>query len=306
MNVITFFRRLTTYNLHSHKVALVLSGGGARGLAHIGAIEELQRQGYEITSVAGTSMGSLVGGFFACGQLQTLKDRVLSLTRKELVKLLDFSLGLDHVATGDNLLKLMDELLGGARIEELKIPFCCCASDLYTGREKVYREGPLAEAIRASISIPCFFKPWPDGDGMLVDGSVHNIFPLDRVERHKGDILVGVNVSAPEEHPMKVYRSGNAEGTLGDESVGRFMKLVRNFIPKPPRPLPPNYINMVVRVCCLTLQGCTQTAMRLTPPDICVNVPMDVFGLFDYEHAAEIIEYGRQQTAKALLQYSQA
>lgn len=275
-------------------VALVLSGGGARGLAQIGAIEELQARGYHIHAVAGTSMGALVGGFFCCGKLGLLKTRVLSLKRKEVMQLIDFSIGLDHVATADHLLTLMQQLLDNVRIENLPVNFCCCASDLTSGRERVFREGPLADAIRASISIPGFFKPVRNGNEALVDGSVHNIFPLDRVERKPGDMLIGINVSAPDSRPCNDYIDRN------DESVGRFLSWLRTVLPVGHRQLSANALNMALRVACLTLQNNTQVAMRLTPPDLCVNVPMDTFGLFDYERAAEIIAYGRRATAQAL------
>ena len=114
----------------SKRVALALGGGGARGLAHIGAIEELLRRGYIIHSVAGTSMGAIVGGFYACGQLEDLKQTFDQLSRRDIMSLINFSLGLDHVASGDKLEELMEDMLQGARIEDLPISYRCCASDL--------------------------------------------------------------------------------------------------------------------------------------------------------------------------------
>ena len=278
----------------SKRVALALGGGGARGLAHIGAIEELLRRGYIIHSVAGTSMGAIVGGFYACGQLEDLKQTFDQLSRRDIMSLINFSLGLDHVASGDKLEELMEDMLQGARIEDLPISYRCCASDLVSGHERVFTHGPLAHAIRASISIPGFFKPVRRGNEALVDGSVHNIFPLDRVERKPGDMLIGINVSAPDSRPCNDYIDRN------DESVGRFLSWLRTVLPVGHRQLSANALNMALRVACLTLQNNTQVAMRLTPPDLCVNVPMDTFGLFDYERAAEIIAYGRRATAQAL------
>ena len=109
------------------RVALVLSGGGARGIAHIGAIEELQARGYEITSVAGTSMGAMVGGALAAGKLEELKREALSMKRMRVLGLIDLSLGLDHVVGGKKVMQLLKRLLGDMRIEDTKIPFCCCA-----------------------------------------------------------------------------------------------------------------------------------------------------------------------------------
>lgn len=123
----------------SRDIALVLGGGGARGFAHIGVIEVLQERGYNITSVAGTSMGALVGGLFAAGKLDELKSTVLSADRRQILSLLDVSLGLDHIATADNLSQLFDRMTQGVRIEDLPLPFCCVASDLVSGREHVFR-----------------------------------------------------------------------------------------------------------------------------------------------------------------------
>lgn len=143
----------------SRDIALVLGGGGARGYAHIGAIEVLMEHGYNITSVAGTSMGALVGGLFAAGKMDEMKAMALSVTKRKALSLVDVSLGLDHIATADNLSRLLDEMTGGVNIEDLGIPFCCSASDLVSGHEHVFRSGPLSKAIRASISIPGIFSP---------------------------------------------------------------------------------------------------------------------------------------------------
>lgn len=255
-------------------------------MAQIGAIEQLLNRGYTVHAVAGTSIGSLVGGFLCCGKLDVLKQKVLSLTRREVRQLIDFSIGLDHIATADNLLVLMRQLLGDARIEDLPINYCCCASDLTSGCEKVFRSGPLADAIRASISIPGFFKPVRMGNEALVDGSLHNIFPLDRVMRSEDDLLVGINVSAPESKPCTDYIEHS------DDSVGRLMSWIRSIIPGGQAQLSSNALNLMLRVVRITLQNNTQNAMRLTPPDLCVEVPMDAFGIFDFERGKEIIDYG--------------
>ena len=225
------------------RVALVLSGGGARGIAHIGAIEELQARGYEITSVAGTSMGAMVGGALAAGKLEELKQEALSMKRMRVLGLIDLSLGLDHVVGGKKVMRLLRRVVGDLRIEDLRIPFCCCATDLTTGEERVFRSGPLCSAIRASISIPGLFKPEEIGGHALVDGSVHNTLPLDRVERHKGDILMAVNVSAAQD----------PEGLPGKRKSA----------------WSENYINLGAYVMGLMVTANTQMALRLTPYATC-------------------------------------
>ncbi len=258
----------------SRDVALVLGGGGARGFAHIGAIDALEEEGFHITSVAGTSMGALVGGMYAAGKLKELQDRISVLTRKDLVSLFDISLGLDHIASGNRLLSLMDEIIGGKNIEELNVPFCCCASDIISGKEKVFHQGSLTEAIRSSISIPGFFKPIQKDNHIYVDGSVHNTLPLDRVERKKRDILVAVNASAPDENPFKID--------------SKFSK---------------NYMKMAMRISQISIQNNTQMAVRLNPPDICVDIPMDKFNMFSFDKGDEIRNYGYQKMIEAIEKY---
>ncbi len=276
MNVFQEIRRRFTSHQPTKEVALVLSGGGARGLAHIGAIEELQERGYKITSLAGTSMGALIGGVYAAGKLDTLK-RLLRMKRLNMLSFVDISLGLDHVVGGKKVMRLLREALGDLCIEDLDIPYCCCASDLTTGKEKVFRSGNLCDAIRASISIPGFFKPEKRDGHVFVDGSVHNTLPLDRVKRHKGDILMAVNASAPNYYPK-----GSAERKSA---------------------LSENYVNLISNVVELMVTTNTQMAMRLTPPVLCANIPTNLFGIFEYDKAQQIIAYGKEEMHRQLDTY---
>ncbi len=275
-------------------VALVLGGGGARGYAHIGAIEALESRGYQIKSIAGNSMGALIGGLYAAGKLQEVKQAVDGLNRKTILKLFNLSLGLDHIANGEKLMVLLDELIGDTRIEDLPIKFCCNASDVVSGKEFVFREGLLKDAIRASISIPCVFKPVQMGEHIFVDGSVHNTLPLDLVERGEDDLLVAVNVSAPDDEPFQAYLKKYGEPENGMD------KSIWNMIPFLKSGFSANYMNMALRVAKLSVQNNTQMALKITPPDIYVEVPMNKFSLFDFDKGAEIIPYGHEIMEKAL------
>lgn len=285
----------------SHDVALVLGGGGARGYAHIGAIEVLQEYGYNITSVAGTSMGALVGGLYAAGKLQEMKNKIFSLNRRQILSLIDISLGLDHIATGEKLIELLNEMTGNAQIENLPIPFCCSASDVSSGKEYVFREGSLSDAIRASISIPGFFSPVRIGTHIFVDGSVHNTLPLNQVRRHKGDILVAVNASAADEQPfpspMQPFSSSIRQGENAKKYTWQWLS---EKLPLMKSKLSKNYASMAMRIVELSVTNNTEMAKRLTPPDICVDIPSDKFGMLDFDRGREIIEYGRIKMEQAL------
>ncbi len=296
MRLIKWIDRLTGRTHDSKRVALVLGGGGARGLAHIGAIEELLQRGYVIHSIAGTSIGAIVGGFYASGQLEDLKQKFDQLSRRDIMSLIDLSLGLDHVASGDKLEELMEEMFEGEKIEDLPISFRCCASDLVSGHEKVFSKGPLARAIRASISIPGFFRPVNIDGAAYVDGSVHNVLPLNRVEREKGDLLVGVNVSGPDEKPNADYMTKNDKTTSLVQAIMAHIPLLRSQFSE-------NYVNLGLRVARISIQNASRMAVQLTPPDVYAEVAMDRFGLFDYSQNNEIIDYGRKIMAEALDKY---
>lgn len=277
-----------------HNVALVLSGGGARGLAHIGALEALQVRGYRITSVAGTSMGALVGGLFAAGCLPQLKAEVLALDRKRLRMLMTPSLGLDHVASGDGLTALLYQWAGHVSIEQLTIPFCCSATDVATGEEHIFRSGTLVEAIRASVSIPCFFQPVTEGTHIYVDGSVHNVLPLDAVARSKNDLLVAMNVNGKGTMPyVDGDRQTSNHTTEAEKHFWAHWPLGKHL-------LEGNFLGLMLRVARLSIQAQSQRALRLTPPDICAELPIDSFSLFDFDKAEAIIEAGRRAMNKQL------
>jgi len=116
-------------------ISLVLGSGGARGYAHIGIIEVLEDYGYEIKSIAGSSMGALIGGLYACGKLDAYKEWVLTLDVLDVLKLLDFTIGKIGFIKGDRVFSIMEEMIGENNIEDLPISFTAVATDLTTQKE---------------------------------------------------------------------------------------------------------------------------------------------------------------------------
>lgn len=288
------------HGLQQHDVALVLGGGGARGWAHIGAIESLEDHGYHITSVAGTSMGALVGGVYAAGAMAKLKALALDLNRKKMLQIIDLSPGLDHIASGQRVTEMLHELIGEVSIEQLPIKFCCSASEMTYGKEHVFNSGPLVQAIRSSISIPGFFAPVCEGKRIYVDGSIHNTLPLDRVARKPGDLLVAMNVSAPETTPFQSFLAKY------DEPKNVTERSIWHKIPFLHTDFSANYMNMMLRVAKISVQNNTMMALRITPPDIYAQMPMGRYSLFDFDKARQIISYGRQKMDQALDSYEKS
>ena len=210
-------------------IALALSSGGARGLAHIGVIEELEAQGYHITSMAGCSMGALIGGVYAAGKLEEFRDWMKTIDKKKMLELTDFSLSLNHLVKGTRIIKAIMEFVPDVRIEDLPIPYCAVATDWISGREVVIDKGSLFEAIRASISLPTFYEPVRRDGMILIDGGVVNPIPMNRVQRHEGDLLVGVDVSGHDYKAQWEKMQKQAEKQKHDKSLKA--KLLDMIIP---------------------------------------------------------------------------
>ena len=276
-------------------VALVLSSGGARGLAHIGAIEELEAQGYHITSIAGCSMGALIGGVYAAGKLEEFREWMKTVDRKKMLELTDFSLSLNHFVKGTRIIEAIMEFVPDIPIEELPIPYCAVATDWKSGHEVVFRKGSLFQAIRASISLPIFYEPVRRNDMILIDGGVVNPIPLNRVKRQTGDILVGVDVSGHDYKAQWEQMNKLAEMQKHDKSLKA--KLLDMIIPDN---IEFNYYTLLSRTSSLMIRQNSILMAKLMKPDVLVDIQMSRYGGFDYDKSERLITIGRQKTQQAL------
>ena len=280
-------------------VALVLSSGGARGLAHIGAIEELEAEGYHITSIAGCSMGALIGGVYAAGKLKEFREWMKTIDRKKMLELTDFSLSLNHFVKGTRIIEAIMEFVPDVLIEELPIPYCAVATDWKAGREVVFREGSLFEAIRASISLPAFYEPVRRDGMILIDGGVTNPIPLNRVARHEGDILVGIDVSGHdyaaqwEEKEALVERRKHST-SLSQQILNRLRPDNIEF----------NHYTMLSRVSSLMIRQNSILMAKLMKPDVLVDIQLARYGSFDYDKSEKLIAIGSQKTKQSLSKIS--
>ena len=281
------------------KIALVLSGGGARGLAHIGAIETLESHGYEITSIAGCSMGALIGGMYVAGKLPEVKDWVLALDRRKVLSLVDFSLSLTHLVKGDRVMEALKEIVPDVNIEDLPIPYTAVATDWNSGKEVVFNHGSLNDAIRASISIPLFLNPIRWEDMLLVDGGLVNSLPLNRVVRHSGDLLFGINVST-HDYQGELLMQQFVERKLLSKSMPA---AVMNRIMKHFEGININYVTLLMRTIAIMLEQNTRQQILISRPDLVVQVPMKRYGVFDFDKAAAILQIGKHKTSRALRRF---
>ena len=177
------------------RVALVLGSGGARGYAHIGVIEEIEKRGYEIACIAGCAMGAVVGGIFAAGKLQDYRNWIESLDYLDVLRLVDVSFRLGAIR-GEKVFGQIRKIVGEINIEDLRIPYTAVATDLTNQQEIWFQEGCLHQAMRASAAIPSLFTPVMQGNRMLVDGGLLNPLPIVPVVSSHCDLIIAVNLNA--------------------------------------------------------------------------------------------------------------
>ena len=297
-------------------VALVLGSGGARGLAHIGAIEELEARGYRIRSIAGCSMGAMIAGMYAAGQLQDAKEWFLQVDQQVILKMVDLSISLNSLVKGERVIRELEKVVPDQQIQSLNIPCAIVAADLISADEVVFRSGSLFEAIRASMSIPLFFQPVQRGHKLLIDGGTLNPLPLNRVKRTKGDLLVAMNISGKDsmqiKKPEPSYFAKAAEliEQHGIKLSPTLLNLKKRIEQKEEERLENqdlrgmvNYFSLADRMSDIQIQQNTHLMLQLMPPDILATMPQYAYSTFDFDRAEEIIEQGRLLMRNAIDRY---
>ena len=290
------------------KVALVLSGGGARGIAHIGVIEELEKQGFEISSVAGTSMGAVVGGVYALGKMEEYKNWLYSLDKIKLFSLVDFTFSTQGLVKGDKLLNTIRTFIPDANIEELRIPYASVAADIINKKEVVFTTGSLFDAIRASMAIPTVFTPVKTEHGLLIDGGIINNIPIDHVKRVPNDILIAVDVCAdvPIDKPIVAKTEIIAEQSIYQKKIKDFYDQLHKIMPlsHEEKEEKLGYFNLINKALSLMTYRITQMMLEKYSPDILINVSRHCCGIFDFYRAGEMVETGRHAAIKSIEEYN--
>ena len=307
------------------RVALVLGSGGARGYAHIGVIQVLKERGYEIAAISGTSIGALIGGLEATGTLQQYTDWATSLNQRDVLRLLDASPFGAGAIKLERVLARMSDMLGGARIEELPIPYTAVATDLGARREVWFTSGPVDVAIRASVAIPGVITPIMVNGRLLVDGGVLNPVPIEPVMGVDADFTLAVSLSGwvPTDFNVTPARE-SSQSNPPAEWLDRFLKSAAGMfendwvaavmarfgggrphtepVQRPFEEAPPGLGIPQVAGMALDTMGSLITRYRLAtlPPDLLIEIPGDAARTMDFHRAAELIELGRTRAAEAL------
>ncbi|WP_373509241.1 patatin-like phospholipase family protein [Thiocapsa sp.] len=302
---------MTTQQRPRETLSLALGSGGARALAHIGIIECLIARGYRITSISGASMGALVGGIYAAGELDAYKRWVCALSLGDVLRFVDFAFSGAGLLKGDRIIETLRSMVGDHAIEDLPISYTAVATDIDRQREVWISQGPLFDAIRASIAVPGIFTPYAYRGLTLVDGGLLNPVPIAPTFRDFTDLTVAVNLNAEIAAPTGVERIrdpaapseqareesptdlgyqerirqffdaiGETLGGRDDKQLGVFDLTLRSFE---------------------TMQNAI-AAVKLAAyrPDVVIEVPRDACAAHEFHRAGELIELGHRLAEEAM------
>ncbi|MFZ0932572.1 MAG: patatin-like phospholipase family protein [Syntrophobacteraceae bacterium] len=284
-------------------VSLVLGSGGARGLAHIGVIHWLEENDYKIHSIAGSSIGALIGGIYAAGKLDEFEQWVRSITKVNIVALLDLSWEKSGLVRGDKLINTLINLVGDRLIENLPISYTAIATDIKGQKEIWIKSGPLFDAIRASFSIPLLFTPFKYKGVVLVDGGVLNPVPIAPTCGDETQMTIAVNLGGPAESPEKlsaIRAAPKFSSSSFHEKINRFINRLQQSVTNSGR----DWGAYDVAIQAFEAMQSTIARQKLAayPPDIVIEIPRNACQTLEYDRAPEMIELGYRRAKDCLAQ----
>jgi NTE family protein len=289
-------------NNKHRSVSLVLGSGGARGLAHIGIIHELEENGYRIESIAGCSMGALIGGIHAAGQLRAFESWVKEITKVDIVSLLDLAWQSDGLVKGDKIINTLVDLVGDVQIEELPIPYTAVAADIVSGTEVWLTSGRLFDAIRASISLPLFFTPVPYRDGQLIDGGVLNPVPIAPTFADDTDMTIAVNLGGPPVDTLEDISEQSERSTASTEASrwveGLVADVKRSIKERTARDW--SAYDVANQAFDAMQSAIARQKLAAYPPDYEIEISRNACGTLEFHRADEMIELGRRVAREQL------
>ena len=278
-------------------VALVLSSGGSRGLAHIGVINELVKQGFQISSVSGSSIGSVIGGLYAMGKLHEYTKWVSTFNKMDIWGFMDFTLTKNGLLKGERVFDKMKTFIPDMNIEDMPIPFAAVATDILHEKEVVFTKGSFYEAVRASVAIPAVFTPVKYKNTILVDGGILNPIPIEHVSRKNGDILIVVNLYG--EKKVDIPNEKNTDKGYLNRLINSLLTLISTGDKSSK-----GYYSLLSSTTSAMIHTIANMSIEKHKPDMIINIPHDSANTFDFYRAKELIELGESAAKEAITNYS--
>lgn len=277
-------------------ISLALGGGCARGWAHIGVLRALEEAGIEVSMIAGTSVGALVGGCYLAGKLDELEEFARSLTKRRIFGLLDFNFAGNGLFGGMKLDAKLREHLNGIRFEDLSKPFVCVASEIRTGHEIWLSSGSLITAMRASYALPGVFEPVSANGRVLVDGALVNPVPVSVCRAYEQPLVVAVNL-----HYDLFGRAAVIKHSAGELLVEKDASPAARFHAEShSKEARIGVTGVMVEAFNIIQDRISRARLAGDPPDLSLQPKLGHIGLTEFHRAGEAIQIG-YDTTKAQL-----
>ena len=283
-------------------ISLVLGSGGARGHAHLGVIKAIEERGHEIRNIAGTSMGAVIGGIYAANELDTYAAWARKLSKKDVVRLLDFSFTWTSIFKGERIFEVLKDLIGDRNIEDLDRGFTAVATAIDEQSEVWINKGPLFQAIRASTAVPGVFSPVQLNGQTLVDGGLINPIPIAPTLNDATDLTIAVNLNALGER----YAPAEEASDQGDpdEKQG-YRAVISEFLDDLLKDDKedagnPDAAELLTRSIDVMQGAIARLKLAAYTPDKIIEIPRDACSFFDFYKTAEMSDLGYKRACKAL------
>jgi NTE family protein len=296
-------------------IGIALGGGAARGFAHIGVLQTLLANGIKPDVVTGTSMGAVIGGCYAAGQIDAITDWALSLTRRRVLGYLDVSLSGTSMINGGRLARRLESTIGRTKIESLDTRFAAIATEIDTGHEVWLTRGRLLEALRASYALPGVFAPVRVGGRWLLDGALVNPVPVSAARSLDARLVIGVATNADlfgrgttihshgfdEDEAVSTDDEGAERTWRGKFGAQKFLR--RKFFGSEGRPGLPT---VMIEAYNVMQDRITRARLAGDPADIMINPRLGHLGMFDFHRAEEAIKLGAEAAERSIETIAQA
>lgn len=289
----------------SRKVGLALGSGASRGLAHIGVMRALKEEGLEVSFVAGTSMGALIGSVYAAGNLPRLEADFLEFDWRSVAGLLDPVFPRSGLIDGQKVARFITDYTSRGGVEDLPVKFRAVATDLLTGSEVILDSGDVTEAVRASIAVPGLLTPAQRNGRILLDGGLVNPVPVSVVRAMGADFVIAVDVSHDviESRLARIHENATTGGAAGRlrEALGAMHSPAAMQLHAWVRRAPmPGILDVLMSgIYCMQAQIARANFER-HPPDLLIRPSLAAIRFMDFDRAGEIIELGYKAARDAL------
>lgn len=294
------------------KIGIAFGGGAARGWAHIGVLKALLDAGIQPHCISGTSIGAVVGGCFAAGQLHQLEAFALSLTRRNVFSYFDLNLTGSGLINGNRLGQTLQVALGETVIEDLDLPFTAVATEIGTGHEVWLSRGSIVEALRASYAIPGVFRPVRFDGRWLFDGALVNPIPVTVCRAMGAQYVIAVNLNADlfglgtvlqdVEATAEAASDTTEKPTARGNGWGARKLLQRQIFGRATgdKEAAPSISTVMVDAFNIVHDRIARSRLAGDPPDVMISPRLSGFGLFEFHRATEMIERGHRAAERIL------